>query len=195
MRAARSGSMAGRTMMGFAQEAWLYSRSRAIQGAMEFDRAGRADGAVRRQAERRRSRSGPTIGTAIRPIARACSSASTTRRCPIRSWSAAISIRFSPTTCGSISTIRRRRSWRRSSSAPRSRPMGRLTSSSRGRCRTIRTFISSRAAGAAMSASISSAAQMQVRMRVVSDAHDPKADISTLKAFAVEGGSPGVVAA
>jgi alkaline phosphatase D len=38
-------------------------------------------------------------------------------------------------------------------------------------------------------------AQMQVRMRVVSDATDPKADISTLKTFAVEGGRPGVVAA
>ncbi len=36
---------------------------------------------------------------------------------------------------------------------------------------------------------------MQVRMRVVSDAHDPKAGISTLKTFAVEGGRPGVVAA
>jgi hypothetical protein len=36
---------------------------------------------------------------------------------------------------------------------------------------------------------------MQVSMRVVSDAADPKADISTLKAFAVEGGRPGVVAA
>jgi len=38
-------------------------------------------------------------------------------------------------------------------------------------------------------------AQMQVQMRVVSDAHDPKADISTLRTFAVEGGKPGVVAA
>jgi len=38
-------------------------------------------------------------------------------------------------------------------------------------------------------------AQMQVRMRVVSDVADPKADISTLKTFAVEGGRPGVVAA
>ncbi|HEX8827529.1 MAG TPA: alkaline phosphatase D family protein, partial [Xanthobacteraceae bacterium] len=36
---------------------------------------------------------------------------------------------------------------------------------------------------------------MQVQMRVVSDAHDPKAGISTLKTFAVEGGHPGVVAA
>ena len=36
---------------------------------------------------------------------------------------------------------------------------------------------------------------MQVRMRVVSDAAGPKADISTLKTFAVEGGRPGVVAA
>jgi alkaline phosphatase D len=38
-------------------------------------------------------------------------------------------------------------------------------------------------------------AQMQVRMRVVSDAHDPNADISTLKTFAVEAGHPGVVEA
>jgi hypothetical protein len=30
---------------------------------------------------------------------------------------------------------------------------------------------------------------------VVSDAHDPKADISTLKTFAVESGKPGVVTA
>jgi alkaline phosphatase D len=37
--------------------------------------------------------------------------------------------------------------------------------------------------------------QMQVRMQVVSDATDAKADISTFKAFAVEGGRPGVVAA
>jgi len=38
-------------------------------------------------------------------------------------------------------------------------------------------------------------AHMQVRMRVVSDAHDPKADIATLKTFAVESGHPGAVAA
>ena len=38
-------------------------------------------------------------------------------------------------------------------------------------------------------------AHMQVRMRVVSDAHDPRADISTLKTFAVESGKPGVVTA
>jgi alkaline phosphatase D len=38
-------------------------------------------------------------------------------------------------------------------------------------------------------------AQMQLRMRVVSDAHDPDADIATLQTFAVEGGRPGVVAA
>jgi len=37
--------------------------------------------------------------------------------------------------------------------------------------------------------------QMQVRMRVVSDAHDPNAEISTLKIFAVENGRPGVVEA
>jgi alkaline phosphatase D len=36
---------------------------------------------------------------------------------------------------------------------------------------------------------------MQVQMRVVSDAHDPKAAISTFKTFAVEGGRPGVIAA
>jgi len=38
-------------------------------------------------------------------------------------------------------------------------------------------------------------AKMQVRMRVVSDAHDPKADIATLKTYAVESGRPGVVEA
>jgi len=38
-------------------------------------------------------------------------------------------------------------------------------------------------------------ARMQVRMRVVSDAHDPNADIATLKTFAVESGRPGVVEA
>jgi alkaline phosphatase D len=37
--------------------------------------------------------------------------------------------------------------------------------------------------------------RMQVNMRVVSDAHDPNAGISTLKAFAVENGKPGVVEA
>src|SRR5215469_11939083 len=36
---------------------------------------------------------------------------------------------------------------------------------------------------------------MQAQMRAVSDAHDPKATISTFKTFAVEGGHPGVVAA
>jgi alkaline phosphatase D len=34
---------------------------------------------------------------------------------------------------------------------------------------------------------------MQVRMRTVSDAADPKADIATLRTFAVEGGHPGVL--
>ncbi len=38
-------------------------------------------------------------------------------------------------------------------------------------------------------------AHMQVRMRVVSDARDPNAGISTLRTFAVESGRPGVVAA
>jgi alkaline phosphatase D len=37
--------------------------------------------------------------------------------------------------------------------------------------------------------------QMQVRMRVVSDAQDPRATIATFKTFAVEGGRPGVVEA
>jgi alkaline phosphatase D len=37
--------------------------------------------------------------------------------------------------------------------------------------------------------------KMQVNMRAVSDAHDPNAGISTLKAFAVENGKPGVVEA
>ena len=38
-------------------------------------------------------------------------------------------------------------------------------------------------------------AHMQVQMRVVSDARDPKAYISTLKTFAVESGKPGVMTA
>ena len=38
-------------------------------------------------------------------------------------------------------------------------------------------------------------ARMQVRMRVVSDAHDPNAGISTLKTFAVESGRAGVIEA
>ncbi len=37
--------------------------------------------------------------------------------------------------------------------------------------------------------------RMQVNMRAVSDAHDPNATISTLKSFAVENGKPGVVEA
>jgi alkaline phosphatase D len=37
--------------------------------------------------------------------------------------------------------------------------------------------------------------RMNVRMQVVSDAHDPNATISTLKTFAVENGKPGVVEA
>jgi len=38
-------------------------------------------------------------------------------------------------------------------------------------------------------------AKMQVQMRVVSDAHDPKASIATLKTYAIESGHPGVVEA
>ena len=38
-------------------------------------------------------------------------------------------------------------------------------------------------------------AHMQARMRIVSDVKDPKATISTLRTFAVEAGKPGVVAA
>jgi alkaline phosphatase D len=38
-------------------------------------------------------------------------------------------------------------------------------------------------------------AHMLTRMRVVSDVRDPKADVSTLRTFAIEGGKPGVVAA
>ena len=118
---------AGRTMIGFAQEAWLYSALAHYQGAMERDRAGRADGAVAGKAGRCRRASGPTTGTATRPIARGCSSASTTpgvesgcrrRRHPFV---------FRQRPASSISTIRLRRSWRRNSSAPRSRPTGRPT--------------------------------------------------------------------
>jgi alkaline phosphatase D len=38
-------------------------------------------------------------------------------------------------------------------------------------------------------------AHMQARMRIVSDVKNPKADISTLRTYAVEAGKPGVVAA
>ncbi len=37
--------------------------------------------------------------------------------------------------------------------------------------------------------------RMEVRMRAVSDAHDPKASIETLKSYVVESGRPGVVEA
>jgi alkaline phosphatase D len=37
--------------------------------------------------------------------------------------------------------------------------------------------------------------RLQARMRVVSDVRDPKAEVSTLRTYAVEGGKPGVVAA
>ena len=149
---------AGRTMMGFAQEAWLYSRPRAHQGAVEFDRAGRADGAVPHQARRRFRRSRPTIGTAIRPTARGCSSAFTTdagvqsgrvrRRHPF------------------VFRQRPAARFRRSDVADRGDRIRRhldlvlraaVRARSRRRCPTIPMFISSRAAGAAMSASISSA--------------------------------------
>ncbi len=165
-------------------------RARAQQGAMEFDRAGCADGAVAGEAGRHRRASGPTIGTAIRRTARGCSSASTTPKCPIPWSPRAISIPSLPTTCTSIPTIRPRRSSQPNSSARRSHPTVRPTTCSPRRCRTIRMFISSRAGGAATSWSISNARAMNVRMRVVSDAHDPKADISTLKTYAVESGRP-----
>jgi alkaline phosphatase D len=38
-------------------------------------------------------------------------------------------------------------------------------------------------------------AHMAVQLRVVSDAHDPNADVATLKSLAVESGKPGVVEA
>ena len=47
---------AGRTMLGFAQEAWLHADARPFQGAVESDRAGRADGAVPAQAGQRLTR-------------------------------------------------------------------------------------------------------------------------------------------
>ena len=89
---------AGRTMMGFAQEAWLYSglahaKARWNLIAQDVLMAQYA------QETGRPSRSGPTIGTDIRRTARGSSSASTRPTWPIRSSSAATSIRSSPTTC------------------------------------------------------------------------------------------------
>ena len=37
--------------------------------------------------------------------------------------------------------------------------------------------------------------RLEAHMKIVSDARDPKANITTLREFAVEGGRPGVVAA
>jgi alkaline phosphatase D len=76
------------------------------------------------------------------------------------------------------------------SSAARSPHTARHTIRLRRCCRTIPMCIFSTAGGAVITADA-----MQVRMRVVSDAHDPKAAISTFKTFAVEGGRPGVIAA
>lgn len=57
-----------------------------------------------------------------------------------------------------------------------------------------------RGAGVAALATLAAPADLQrdkmnVRMRAVSDAHDPKAPIETLKSYVVENGRPGVVEA
>ena len=62
------------------------------------------------------------------------------------------------------------------------------------RCPTIRTSVSSRAASAAMSASISTPKVIDAHARRVRR-HRPQADLATLKTFAVESGQPGVVEA
>jgi alkaline phosphatase D len=103
---------AGRTMMGFAQEAWLASglaRTKAKWNLIAQDvlMAHTTSGKTMPLCSR------PTIGTAIRPTARASLNASRRRRYQIRWSSAGISIRFSPMICAWTSTIRIRRSWRR----------------------------------------------------------------------------------
>ena len=185
---------AGRTMMGFAQEAWLYSG--LAHAKAQWNLIAQDVLMAQYHVKQNDAFAFSTDDWDGYPANRTrFSSASTTRKCPIRSSSAATSIRSSPTTCGSISTIKARRSWRRNSSAPRSRHTDRPTILSRKRCRTIRTCISSRAGAAAMSCVDLERAHMQVQMRVVSDVRDPKADVATLRTFAVEGGKPGVVAA
>jgi phosphodiesterase/alkaline phosphatase D-like protein len=113
--------------------------------------------------------------------------------CPTRSSSRATSIPFSPTARNSISTINRRPSSRPSSSAPRSRPTGPpydLIAQTLPDNPHVHFFESRRRGYVIVDLEH---AKMQVHMRVVSDAHDPKADISTLKTYAVESGHPGVV--
>ena len=165
------------------------------QGAVERDRAGRADGAAAARSSTAPTRSGPTIGTAIRPIARGCSSASATARVAnpvviggdIHAFfandlqldfddpaSPVVATEFVGT---SISSIRRPTSCSRKRSPDNPH---------------VRFFESRKRGYVSVDLERSS---MQVRLRVVSDAHDPKADIATLKTFAVESGKPGVVEA
>ena len=186
---------AGRTMMGFAQESWLYSGAGALEGAVEFDRPGRADGAIPGKAGRRRRVLDRRLGRlpgqshaapqAHRRHQRGQSRGDRRRHpCVFRQRPAA---RFRrPGFAGGGDRIRRHVDLILSA---------RPTSCSRRRCPTIRTFVSSKAGGAAMSASISNARTCRCACACVSDAHDPKADIATLKTFAVESGRAGVVEA
>ena len=166
---------AGRTMMGFAQEAWLASGLAHSKATVECDRPGRADGAVLRQKQN------DAFGfwtddwdgypaNRTRLLKRIAAR----RRCQIRWCSAATSIRSSPTTCGSISTIRSRRWWRPNSSAPRSRPTGRryeLIAQALPDNPHVRFFESRRRGYVSVDLE---RAHMQVQMRVISDAHDPQ---------------------
>ena len=81
------------------------------------------------------------------------------------------------------------------SSGPRSRPTGRLTTRSRRCCRQnphVHFFESRRRGYVCVDLQRE---KMQVRMRAVSDAHDPQATIATSQTYAVESGHPGVTEA
>ena len=139
---------------GRAQEAWLLRPARAHPKAtLEPDRAGRADGAVRTQPDDAIRRLDRGVGRLSRPTRSACSKrlAESTIANPVV-FGGDIHSFWANDLQASISTIRRRRSWRPNSSAPRSRPYRRMIH--RAGAATIRMCISSRAGGTVMSVSI-----------------------------------------
>ena len=167
------------------------------QGAMERDRPGRADGgAARDAADGERSAIGPMIGTAILPAARGSCTTSTSRRCTIRSSSAAISTPSGRTICrldfdDPTLADRRDRIRRHVDHVLRAalRPLRRASAeqSAREILREPQARLRlRRARPRADAGDVCTSSRMR---------HDPKADIATLKTFAVESGRPGAVEA
>ncbi len=187
---------AGRTMMGFDQEAWLYTALAHSKAKWNLIAQDVLMAQLRREAGRHRRASGPTIGTAIRQTARGCCkrihdtkvSNPVVASGDIHSFFANdLQLDFDdPVLADRRDGIRRHVDLvlRAAIRPARADAAG----------QSARPFLRKPAARLCH-ASISKRAQMQVRMRVVSDAHDPKADISTLKTYAVESGRAGVVEA